>query len=163
MKPNKWKIIRQFQRSGPLNWLIYFISGSDDSDYSTEHPVSVPPVTTEGPDQEIVDFALSQMSGIEKDNDCYTIVVENSKWVPGNIYTFDIVLMPTIEPPNRGLAIKKRCEEPGAIPQAPYCHVEVRQALVFTEPPTRKVLWDKTTCTENSPEEDQEQDYSEQG
>ena len=125
--------------------------------------MSVPPVTTEGPDQEIVDFALSQISGIEKDNYCYTIDVENYKWVPGPIYSFDMVLRPTIERINGGFGVKLRCEEPGAVPQAPYCHVEVRQALYLIDPPIRDVIWDKTTCSENSPEEDQEQDYSEQG
>ena len=34
-------------------------------------------VTANTVDQKIVDFAVSQFSGIEKDNDCYTLKVEN--------------------------------------------------------------------------------------
>ena len=51
-------------------------SHMDYSDYSTEHPCPGCPKTTEV-NQEIVDFAVSQFSGIEKDNDCHTLKVEN--------------------------------------------------------------------------------------
>ena len=63
-----------------LSFFSIFLSSKartfDSSDYSTEHPCPGCPETTEV-NQEIVDFAVSQFSGIEKDNECYTLEVEN--------------------------------------------------------------------------------------
>ena len=51
--------------------------GGGGQDYSEAPPVCADcPEPTET-DQEVVDFAVSQFYGIEKDNECYTFEVEN--------------------------------------------------------------------------------------